>query len=477
MKWSALAEKVHQSLIRNSLLKENTKLLLAISGGMDSVVMLRVFLELRKTWKWELVVGHIDHGLRPGQDEKESNLCRSLAQDHQLEYREQKLDLKKSDLRQEYSEYSSQTPSLESLARFARYENLSKWAHELNCDAVCIAHHASDQAETILYRLLTGSGIKGLGGIPVSRDLFKRPLLNVFKKDIEEYAYSKNIRYFDDESNLDTAYVRNKIRHTVIPSLIKMGFENCEKALFDSSRSIEQAYSALNLYIKKEKEKLVILNKGRIELDLKKFTGLPIFVQKEIIKQIYKENLNIQRHISDDQTEQILSFFERSDIGTVFELHGIKMIKERKNIIWKHKGKTNIDEHFICSEKEFDFTAGALLIEKIPNKQEHKILNNNTAFFSLDLLGKKINLRSWKNGDKIRIFGEGRQKKVSNVLKDEKVESSEKQNFPVLECEGDIIWIPGVKRSNLFIVEQEDKTLLQITYKTEKEHDQKNPDA
>ena len=83
MKWSALAEKVHQSLIRNSLLKENTKLLLAISGGMDSVVMLRVFLELRKTWEWELVVGHIDHGLRPGQDEKESNLCRSLAQDHQ----------------------------------------------------------------------------------------------------------------------------------------------------------------------------------------------------------------------------------------------------------------------------------------------------------------------------------------------------------------------------------------------------------
>ena len=474
MKWSALAEKVHQSLIRNSLLKEKSKILLAVSGGMDSVVMFHIFLELSKAWKWELFIGHIDHGLRPDQDEKESRLCRSLARDHQLEYFEEKLNLEDPELKLAYSKYSSQTPSVESLARYGRYNILSNWAKELNCDTVCIAHHASDQAETVLYRLLTGSGVKGLSGIPVSRDIFKRPLLNVFKKDILTYAQNKKIKYYDDKSNMDTSYARNNIRHHVIPSLIQMGFDNCEKALFDSAKSIDQANAALNYYIERDKNELITRSHGSVALDLNGFSDLPAFGQKEILKQIYRNNLKIKQHISDAQTEQILSFIERSDTGTVFELYGVKAFKERHKIRWKQNEKTSADKRFICREDEINFKSGVLRIEKILNQNDHTKFDKLTAVFSLDLLGKELYLRSWENGDKVRIFGTGGQKNVSDVLKDEKVQPSEKHDIPILECEGNIIWIPGVKRSSLFIVNKADKALIKITYKMEQEYDQKN---
>ncbi|MCK5816785.1 MAG: tRNA lysidine(34) synthetase TilS, partial [Candidatus Marinimicrobia bacterium] len=142
MKWSPLAEKVHQSLIRKTLLKHNNKILLAVSGGVDSVVMLSVFVELQKRWNWELIVGHIDHGLRPGDDANESQLCRELAKKNNLQYVEEKVDLNKNEVIDGYAIDSTQNPSIESLARDARYRVFLKWMNDLRCNAICTAHHA-----------------------------------------------------------------------------------------------------------------------------------------------------------------------------------------------------------------------------------------------------------------------------------------------------------------------------------------------
>ncbi|MEA2076533.1 MAG: tRNA lysidine(34) synthetase TilS [Candidatus Marinimicrobia bacterium] len=467
MKWSPLAEKIHQSLVRNALLKEKDKILLAVSGGMDSVVMLHVFMELQPRWNWELIIGHINHGLRPGQDEKESRLCRELAETKFLKYVEETINLQDPLTLLEYSKESSQNPSMESLARKSRYKTFLKWSKEFNCVAICTAHHANDQAETVLYRMLTGSGIKGLSGIPGLRGPYKRPFLSILKSEIETYSREYKLKYFDDQSNLDKKFIRNKIRHDVIPGLIKMGFDQSEKALSDSARSLEEASLALDHYVELEIKKILKLNENCVELNSKSFQTLPILVRKRILQAVYAMHLNVQQHLSEKQLEQMILFITNSDVGNKMTLFDLDLIKSRDKVIWSAEQNEKIYKSFIClpDHIEIPHSKNSLVIDLISRQSELKISDNNIAVFSTDLMKKELILRSWEKGDKMKVFGKGKEKKVSDILKDEKIDTLIKQRYPILLCENKIIWIPGVKRSNSYVVNYDKDKIIKITYK------------
>ena len=466
MKWSPLAEKVHQFLIRKTLLKQNDKILLAVSGGMDSVVMLSVFLELCERWNWELIVGHIDHGLRPGDDEKESHLCKELAKKNNLQYVEEKVDLKNIEIKDEFAESSAQNPSIESLARDVRYRVFFKWINDFKCDALCTAHHANDQAETVLYRMLTGSGIKGLTGIPLSRDFIKRPLLPFLCKEIEDYAKEKRLTYFEDHSNADEKFARNKIRHSVLPALIEMGFPQCESALADSSLSLEEAVRVIDHYTKLETERVLSISGIELKISINEYLKLSLLIQKQILKNIFKNNLQITKHISEKQLLQMNTFIISSEIGNTMELFGHKLIKGRKHVIIPLHESENLSIDIVCEE-------GMVLLPKTNIEIEIKIVevseclktDNNKALFSASLLGKKCQLRTWESGDKMNIFGSGYSKKISDILKDEKVNIADKKQRHVFVVNNHIIWVPGVKRSNQYVVNKEDDKMIMITYK------------
>jgi len=167
--WSELAQKVHQYITEEQLLNKGDGILVALSGGRDSVALLYILHELSRAWKWTLIAAHVNHGLRPGDDLSESMLCRHIAHDLELELLEEKLSI-------------PQDGNLEQIARDLRYDCLQKWADEKKCRAIATGHHLDDQAETVLYRILKGSGLYGLTGIHVSRDKIRRPLLNIAGK-------------------------------------------------------------------------------------------------------------------------------------------------------------------------------------------------------------------------------------------------------------------------------------------------------
>lgn len=466
MKWSPLAEKVHQFLIRKTLLKQNDKILLAVSGGMDSVVMLSVFVELCERWNWELIIGHIDHGLRPGDDEKESQLCKELAKKNNLQYVEEKIDLKNIEIKDEYAAGSTQNPSIESLARDVRYRFFSKWIDDLQCDAVCTAHHANDQAETVLYRMLTGAGIKGLTGIPVSRGFIKRPLLPFLRKEIENYANKRELKYFEDHSNTNEKFARNKIRHSVLPALKDMGFPQCENALADSGLAMEEAVRAIDHYAKLETEQVLSISSNELKLSIKEYLELPLLIQKQILKNIFKNNLHVPKHLSEKQLFQMNTFIISTETGNTMELLGHELIKDRKYIICKINGSRNMSINILCKEGKIQvFEAGIELEIKIVDIPECLETNNNTVLFSKDILGREFQLRTWKYGDKMKIFGSGYSKKISDVLKDEKVNIADKKQKHVLVLDNDILWIPEVKRSDRYVVNKKDDKMIMITYK------------
>ena len=466
MKWSPLAEKVHQFLIRKTLLKQNDKILLAVSGGMDSVVMLSVFLELCERWNWELIVGHIDHGLRPGDDEKESQLCNELAKKNNLQYVEEKVDLKNIKINDEFAESSTQNPSIESLARDVRYRVFSKWVNNLKCNALCTAHHANDQAETVLYRMLTGSGIKGLTGIPISRDFIKRPLLPFLRKEIEDYAKERRLTYFEDHSNADEKFARNKIRHSVLPALVEMGFPQCESALADSSLALEEAVRVIDHYTKLETERVLSISGKELKISINEYLKLSLLIQKQILKNIFKNNLQITKHVSGKQLLQMNTFIISSEIGNTMELFGHELIKDRKHIIIKLKECPKLDVIIFCKEGKISIPDTDIEIEiKIVDVSECLKTNNNTALFSKDIIGKECQLRTWEYGDKMNIFGSGYSKKISDILKDEKVNIADKKHRHVFVVDNHIIWVPGVKRSNQYVVNKKDDKMIMITYK------------
>ena len=466
MKWSPLAEKVHQFLIRKNMLKQNDKILLAVSGGVDSVVMLSVFLELREHWNWELIVGHIDHGLRPEDDKNESQFCRELAEKNDLHYVEEKVDLNNIKHNEEYAVGSTQNPSIESLARDIRYRAFLQWIKTYQCDAVCTAHHANDQAETVLYRMLTGAGLKGLTGIPEIRGYIKRPLLPFLRNEIEHYAQKMGLQYFQDHTNQNEKYARNKIRHSVLPALKDMGFFQCENALTYSALALEEAVLVIDHYTEIEKEKVLNIESKELKLSMKEYLKLPLLIQKHIIKSIFKKDLNVSRHLSEKQLIQINTFMVTSETGASMTLYGQELTKDRKHIIIPLQETQNLSIDIVCNEGKVSIPKTDIEIEiKIIDPPKSLKTHHDVGLFSIDILGRTCQLRTWLPGDNMKIYGSGHVKKISDILKDEKVKSTEKKYHPVFVLGNDILWIPGVKRSDQFTVKKNDDKLIMITYK------------
>lgn len=465
MKWSPLAEKVHQLLIRKALLRQNDKILLALSGGRDSVALLSVMMELKDSWNWEVIVGHIDHNLRPGEDEKEAALCRKLAEEYGLTYVEETVDLLSSSFKKKYKNKSSQNPSIESLAREARYEVFHRWSQELHCNAICSGHHMDDQAETVLYRMLTGSGLKGLLGIPSSREIYVRPLLELSREELSEYVNKRKLSYFDDPSNKEQRFVRNKIRHAVLPALKGMGFDNPEKALSATAASLEEASIALEQIVDESYQRIVSNSAKGVKIRNKQFVILPVYVQKKILRRIFREQFSVGQHLSEKQLDQMSTFIVNGEQGSSTELLGVRILKDREHIIFPFECAEKVQQSFICKPDKVDILDKELLIEIKIVKQDLELKDQFTSYFSIDLLGEELQFRTWENGDCMTVFGAGKNKKISDILKDEKVGTLEKQTYPVLVKDNTIIWIPGVKRSNEYLVDKNNFEMLVLTYK------------
>lgn len=184
-------------------------LLVATSGGIDSVVMLDMLYKLSKTRRWRLVVGHIDHGFRGEASKKDAQFTKALAEKYNLPFRLETLAPKQF----------AGNGNKQALAREARYETFERWRKEEKLDFIVTAHHADDQAETLIHRLARGAGVSGLAGIRLVAGYIRRPMLFATKSQILEYAEKEGLSWQEDASNQSDKYTRNRIRHEILPAL------------------------------------------------------------------------------------------------------------------------------------------------------------------------------------------------------------------------------------------------------------------
>ena len=314
-----------QNITENKLILAGDKILLAVSGGPDSIVMTDLFYKLQKVLRIELVIVNFNHKLRK-ESFKETELVENLANQYKIEFISKTIETK------QYA--SSNKISIEAAGRQLRYKYFEEIAKKNKCNKIATAHNMNDNAETVLMWLIRGTGTNGLAGIPYERKINKnlsiiRPLLPISRSLIEEHIEKNNLKYCVDKSNFSFDYTRNKIRLGIIPELKKINPLVVEH-IYELSKIIHNQNVYLESRIKKFITKNVKKQKNKIILNFKSFSKKDNFLQYAILREIVPDKKravqikNILKFINDKKQ----SNYKLSKIWSV--------TKTKQNIVFKN---------------------------------------------------------------------------------------------------------------------------------------------
>ena len=400
------------------------RLLVAVSGGPDSVVLL----DALHREGFFVVIAHCNFHLRGDASNEDAEFVKSLAAKYQVPYCLIDFDTEKV--------AEERKISIEMAARDLRYEWFEQMAAEHNCDLIAVAHNADDTVETFFLNLTRGSGLQGLSGMAQLRGKIVRPLLKVSRKQIMEYIAEYNLQYRIDATNLETIYTRNKIRHNLIPQFeeINPSFLN---TMANNMRFIASAQSIVEAYAAEAYKKVVKIENECVIFDLKAlkqcqgidtllFIWLtPYGFSSDVIMQLYHslfDNLSGKQFIS--ATHRIV--LERESIE-------LELIQSRDAI------------HSVLIEQEDTSLESPIHLEinEVDIADFKLIKSANVACLDAAKLQYPLILRRWQQGDWFIPFGMKGRKKLSDFFVDKKFSTNEKEQLWLLTSGDDIVWVVG----------------------------------
>jgi tRNA(Ile)-lysidine synthase len=451
-----------QTMEREKLIQKKDKIIVAVSGGPDSVALLFLLLEIKEQYSLKLVVSHINHKLRGEESDQDKEFVKNLCKESGIEF------FSKSFLHIKEKAKKSKI-SLQEYARELRYDHWEKLAQKIGAEKIAVGHNLDDQVETILMRLLRGAGSLGLSGIPIKRGKIIRPLLWVKREQIETYLQEKRIPFRRDSSNLKPDYFRNKLRLLFLPLIQKEFSPNFYEILSRTGQILLEQERFIHKETEKVFNKSLITEKpNKIVLDLSKIKSYDICLKRNLIRVCLSQIQDSSKELSFQQTERILNLMERKESG--------KKVNLDKNIFAEVSGKQI--GFYQRREKPLDFTLtlpGEKRVEKTGLLVNSEILNRKslplqiktkdefTVYLDWDKLKYPIHLRNKKPGDYFSPLGMKGKKKLSDFLIDLKIPNWEKEETLVLTSKDKIVWVLGKRISEEFKVTSQTKKVLRIT--------------
>ena len=429
---------------KNNLALPNDKVLLAVSGGLDSVVMLNLFSRIGI----EFAIAHYNFKLRGDESDEDENFVRQLAHKYSVDVHVDSCDTK------EFSKKNGL--SIQEAARELRYSWFDKVCLEHNYSLVAIAHNNDDKIETFFINLFRGAGVKGLKSIPVKRQNIIRPLMFATREQIEAYAKKHKVKFREDSSNKSDNYLRNKIRHHLIPEIneISPGFED---AINKSIDNLCDSDLILDSIINEKKRQLFSSNSNNnIQIDLKE-------LQKLSPVRIWLYYLLSEFSFSRKITDAICFSLENENrTGLKFSSSDYELLIDRDYlIIRKTTEKVSSKKFSISSDQSAITEPVEIVIERHNNSPEY-IFNesNNIAYFDSDKLRFPLVIRKWEHGDRMIPFGMKGSKLISDILIDKKVDLFKKEDTYVIISGEKIIWLVGHQSSNEFRITTKTRHIL-----------------
>jgi tRNA(Ile)-lysidine synthase len=452
---SALLDRVSITIGQRQLFRTDDTLIVAISGGADSTALLDLLTRL-PGHNLRLIAAHLNHCLRGADSDGDQDFCRALAERYAIPFETVKIDVKQL--------AEVQRLNLEDAGRRARIHFLDQLRSEYGAAAVVLAHHADDQAETVLMRLLRGSGMTGLSGMAhCNQRGYVRPLLDITRAEIERYLRERGLDWREDASNRNTDFLRNRIRHQLLPFLeeynpaIRSGLASTALLLGDDEALLadltEQTCAAS---FRRENEAIV----GTISQLLSLHPALLRRVLRHALKTLTGSLEGIsQRHSAAIST---MITTERPNARLALP-HGITAIREYD--LLRLRSATAPDAEFeltITAPGSYALPAGGSLCiaatstATIPTDATSIFINLNTLHFPWLI-------RTFRPGDRMIPFGMHGRKKVKDIFIDRKIPASGRRRIPLLFCGDQLIWIAGICVSEQVRINTISATLVQVT--------------
>jgi tRNA(Ile)-lysidine synthase len=452
-----LESKFVEFVRRYRLTAPKQSMLLGVSGGVDSMVMLHLFSRLQKRMKLNLSVVHVNHQLRHDESMGDEQFVREMSTVYGIPFYCEHVDV--------ISKVKEYGLSKQIAARQLRYECFERIRQQVQAQSVATAHHADDNAETILLNILRGTGIHGLAGIPIKRELGSiiRPLLFATRKEIEIYASENNIKYRNDSSNFSLVYRRNLLRHRLLPPLVKR-HPNIIGTLNSIAEMMRDVNANVHALVEKKLDMLVIRDaQYRLTLLGKKLTREPYFLQEEIFVALLRR-LNVE---PTEKKVEALQTLCTQPTGRSVELSGeISAWKDRANVIFKRTREQQPKITLVEFGRCYNYQGCSISLsfpEPVPVEYSP---TNEVEYVDADRLGRQLVLRSWHAGDWFIPLGMKTKKKLSDFFTDQKIPRFEKSFIPVLESDGTIVWICGKRLDNRFKLTEQTKTAIRLTYQS-----------
>jgi len=444
------------------MISRGDRVVVAVSGGPDSVCLLHLLLQISQELNLQLFVAHLNHMLREEAIEEE-NFVRELAEKYSLPFYSERIEVAKKLRKGE---------TLEEGARRIRYDFLRRAGERFSAEKIALGHNADDLVETVLLNLIRGTGIRGLRGIPPVRKegsiTFIRPLIEIWREEITQYLKERDIPYMIDRSNLSLEFTRNKIRHRVIPLLEEIN-PKVKLAIHRLGEIAGEINSFIEDEVRKGKEKILVgKSESSLLLDIKRLFASHPALQKEIIRSVLVEFTNYE--MGREEIERILEVGRR---GGAITLPGKIDVRRVGDVLQFKKGKESKIEYEIplnipgnTSIPEVGVRIEAEIIEG-----QHLVKDASCGEVTLDMEGIKGRLiaRNWRNGDRFIPLGMRNEKKLQDIFVDKKIPREERGRIPIICDEEGIIWVVRVAISERVKVGERTRRVLYLRAISEEE--------
>ena len=431
---------------KESLISPKEKTLLAISGGVDSVVMCHLF----KMAGLSFGIAHCNFKLRGEASDDDAKFVKALSEELGVSYFEVPFDTEKYALENKLS--------IQEAARDLRYQWFETIRSKNGFNNIATAHHVDDSLETILYNFTKGCGIRGMHGILPKKDKIIRPLLFTNKKEILAFATKHNVKYREDASNASDKYARNAIRHNVIPVLEKIN-PSLSKTTVENIQRLRETEEVFNYAIELLKGEVSEMKHGRLLIYVQKLLNTPArtTLLYELLRPFGYNN---------DQVNQMLEAIDNQS-GAMFYSKTHVVLLDRFLFIVKNNVKP-VQTEFLIRKSDTSVNTGEhqFSFEVINDEPDIFPTGKYTAQFDCFQLSFPLRLRRWKKGDSFYPLGmKGKRKKVSDLFNDEKISRFEKEETWILETsKGNICWVVGMRMDDRYKVSEDTRQGFRISF-------------
>lgn len=449
------------NIISKNLIESGDTILGAISGGPDSMAMLNCLVLLKKDLKFKLLIAHVNHGVRGEYAKRDQEFVKMVAKDYNIPYFTKNVDM---------VGYGKELGiSSEEAGRILRYGFFREILSDYGGGKIAVAHNKNDQAETILHRIIRGTGLDGLKSMEFIKGDIIRPLLNISRKEIEDYIEQKRIKFVVDHTNLETDYTRNKIRLELLPYIKENFNPNIIDSLYRLTRIAtgeiqiieEITTEKYNLIVKSATGNSIIFNGAIFKLESEA-------IRKRLIRKAI-ENISGNLHgIEEIHINDIIKLFQDAKTGKNIDISkGLRARVSYSDFIIELRNNTNPKletKKIEIGENVLEEFAIIISLELI-SADEIDFNNADIKYIDYDKVSGELWIRRRKSGDKFSPLGLGGSKKLKDYMIDKKIPQDKRNSIPILCDNSGIIWVIGYGLSDKYKITKETKQTLRIKLK------------